>query len=150
MVSHLDIVARVFDLAAPEPNSGCFIFLGLLDRQGYGRLCIGGKEYRAHRVALESRIGPMPKELMPDHKCRVTCCVNPDHLEAVTNRENVLRGTSFAAVNARKTSCIHGHELAGDNLYIMPNGWRACRTCRNAAGRKSKRRHRILLRSGGA
>ncbi len=75
------------DKIMPEPNSGCWFWLGALSR-GYGSL----KNARAHRVAYEMTIGPIPEGLVIDHLCRVTSCVNPDHLEAVTQAENVRRG----------------------------------------------------------
>ena len=56
-------------------------------------------------------------------------CVHPDHLEPVTNRENILRGKAVSARNARKTHCIHGHPFDEANTYIYPNGHRRCRRC---------------------
>lgn len=79
-----------------------------------------------------------------DHLCGVRRCVNPEHLEAVTHRENLLRGTGFAAVNAAKTHCPHGHEYTPENTYHNPNpnGGRICRTCKRK--RDAERRRRSL------
>jgi hypothetical protein len=74
---------------------------------------------------------PDPK-LTLDHlkdKCISRACCNVDHLEEVTSKENVLRGNGLTALNARKTHCLNGHKLSGDNLYIAC-GKRHCKECR--------------------
>lgn len=81
--------------------------------------------------------GPIPAGLHLDHLCRNTMCVNPDHLEPVTQRVNTLRGIGVAAVHAKKTHCINGHPFSGDNLVYRSNGrWRDCRECRRAKDRR--------------
>src|SRR5437762_12127596 len=92
----------------PEPNSGCWIWVGLFANgrnQGYGRV------YRtyAHRAIFKLLRGPIGPGLTLDHLCRMRWCVNPDHLAPVTNKENILRGMGFGAINARKTHCPRGH-----------------------------------------
>jgi hypothetical protein len=79
----------------------------------------------AHRAVF----GPIKQGLVLDHKCRTRCCVNPDHLTAVSHRENVLAGTAPPAELAKKTHCVDGHELLGENLYVTPKGARACKEC---------------------
>ena len=81
-----------------------------------------------------------------DHLCRNPGCYNPTHLEAVTNRENMMRGKSWVADIVRTGLCMRGHPLAGENLILRPNGWRQCRTCINVA----RRRRRAELRAGAA
>ena len=76
---------------------------------------LGEKKF-AHRIGYEQLVGPIPKGLELDHLCRVRHCVNPDHLEPVTHKENTLRGSCPAAVNARKTHCKRGHPLTDDNI----------------------------------
>lgn len=124
----------------PEPNSGCVFWLGPLSWNGYGKIKIGYKSEGtrrtawAHRVAYEYFIGPIPAGMDLDHKCRVRCCVNPNHLEPVTRKENTRRGMLAATIrakNAAVTHCKNGHLLSGENLYVN-SGHRVCRTCKIA------------------
>lgn len=124
----------------PEPNSGCVIWLGPLNKNGYGKMITGYKSEGtrrtawAHRLVYEYFVGPIPAGLDLDHKCRVRCCVNPNHLEPVTRKENMRRGmhaTSVKARNVLRTHCKNGHPLSGDNLYLN-SGHRVCRTCKKA------------------
>lgn len=119
----------------PVPESGCWIWEGSLGR-GYGSVCINGESYLAHRVSYQIHKGEIPEGLTIDHLCRVRCCVNPDHLEAVTNKENILRGTSPTAHNHRKTHCINGHKLVPGNLKWNRNQFRQCHMCALQADRK--------------
>lgn len=98
--------------------------------KGYGRFWSYrfGYEMQAHRWAWAFLVGPIPDGLQLDHLCRNRICVNPDHLEPVTNQINCLRGESIHAVNARKAFCKRGHPLFGENLRIKA-GMRICRTC---------------------
>jgi hypothetical protein len=113
----------------------CWPWMGAL-ALGYGRLCIGGKQRWAHRLAYELLVGPIPEDKQIDHLCRNRRCVNPGHMEVVTQRENLLRGMGPSAMAARQTHCIHGHPLFGENARVV-NGRRRCRACERArdAGR---------------
>ncbi len=121
---------------APEPNSGCWIWLGYINEGGYGHVRIGTKTHYAHRAAYEKKFGKIPDTLQIDHLCRVRCCINPDHLELVTQRENFLRGKGPEGANGWKggkdarTHCIKGHEYTSENTYRAPDGYRECRECR--------------------
>lgn len=102
----------------------CWVWLGKLNNYGYGIVFRNGKELSAHRVSYELMFGEIPAGLVIDHLCRNRACVNPMHMQPVTNSENVSRGS-----RKLQTHCIHGHPLSGNNLRIRPDGHRACRTC---------------------
>lgn len=105
---------------------------------GYGTINADGETQRAHRVVYEAVVGPIPDGLVLDHLCRNRCCVNPAHLEPVSFAENVLRGESPPAINARKTACDNGHEFTPENTRIY-KGYRICRICaRDTTRRRMK------------
>ena len=104
--------------------------------EGYGIFYNGSHRIRAHRFSYELLIGPIPTGLQLDHLCRNARCVNPAHLEAVTSRENTMRGLNSAADKARQAHCIHGHPFDLRNTYYRPDGGRVCRSCRNTWSRK--------------
>lgn len=116
--------------------------------RGYGCFysSIAKKQQRAHRVAYEMFVGPIPEGLHLDHLCRNRGCVNPAHLEPVTNRENVLRGVGPTAVNAKKTHCPRGHALEGDNIYWRPTG-RRCKQCVREHNRENFQRAQARRRA---
>lgn len=109
----------------------CWTWTAAQDQLGYGRFWAFGKHMMAHRAAYEMLRHPIPDGMTIDHLCRNPSCVNPDHLEVVSQAENVLRGDAPAAHNARKTHCKNGHPFEGDNL-IDTGSSRACRICYNA------------------
>lgn len=115
-------------------DADCWLWTGALDQDGYGFLNISEKSVRAHRWSYELNVGPIPDGLVIDHLCRVRHCVNPAHLEPVTNGENVMRGEGLAPTLARVTHCPQGHEYNEENTYVKPGGrnHRACRVCMNA------------------
>lgn len=119
-------------------ESGCWLWTGVLDGNGYG--CVQLAAYRnrgAHRVAYEAFSGPIAEGLQLDHLCRTRRCVNPAHLEQVTSRENTLRGESFAACNARQTHCRRNHLFTPENTYVWRN-MRHCRSCRRVRREEKK------------
>jgi len=124
-------------------ESGCWWWTaGRFGGRGgrYGHFALRhGVSVAAHIFAFEQFRYPVPEGLTLDHLCRNTWCVNPFHLQAVTLKVNVLRGTSFAAVNAKKTHCDHDHEFTPGNTYQQPHG-RGCIECRRIAAREAWRR----------
>lgn len=133
------IADRLEKHSIPEPNSGCVLWLGHVNGNGYGQISVGKRrKLAAHRAAYEHRFGSVPEGHVLDHLCRVRSCINPEHLEAVTTRENILRGISPSALRAKQTHCVHGHPLSGDNLRISALGQRQCRECNRAAVRRYK------------
>ncbi len=136
---------RFASKVAIEP-SGCWRWRGNLHpTSGYGRIWFSKTDSRsAHRVAYEWAVGPIPEDLVIDHLCHNRWCVTPSHMEPVTNGENVLRGFSGSAVNARKDRCWRGHPFDAENTYVASAGNRHCREC----ARIRKRARRAALKTG--
>lgn len=131
-------------IAQAERVGDCLRWPGAPDSEGYGRFYFGQEECRAHRAVYELLKGPIPDKLQIDHLCRNRWCIQAEHLEAVTARENVLRGQGTAAINARKTHCPRGHAYTPENIKRNGKHGRNCRICRNIAERDRKRRIREL------
>ena len=116
-------------------DSDCWLWIAGKSHNGYGQFSHKGKTYRAHRWSYEYAKGKIPDGLQLDHLCRTRHCVNPDHLEAVTGKENCIRGNTGKATGKRqnlKSHCPQGHPYSGTNLYIAPRGTRGCRVCISA------------------
>lgn len=118
--------------AMVDRSGECWLWTGSLDRAGYGFDSVNGRTVRAHRRAYLALVGEIPEGRQLDHLCRTPRCVNPAHLEPVTAQEDTLRGEGPAAINARRTKCVNGHEFSPENTYQRPAGrWRGrgCLTC---------------------
>jgi hypothetical protein len=117
-------------------GSGCWIWQGTRNNAGYGTMTIAGRAGRmAHRASYETFVGPIPDGLQLDHLCRERACVNPEHLEPVTARENVMRSAiTLGSINAAKTHCPQDHPYDEQNTYIYESKKRKqrarlCKTC---------------------
>jgi hypothetical protein len=112
----------------------CWEWTGRKNIYGYGRVV----KAMAHRVVYEALVGPIPEGMTLDHLCRNRACVNPDHLEPTSLKENLLRGEGTGAKNKRKNECVNGHPFNETNTYIYGNR-RQCRVCHKERARA--RRH---------
>lgn len=123
------------------PTTGCLVWLGAPDRDGYGQFRWRNRALLAHRLAWTLANGQIPDGLTIDHLCRVRSCVNPNHLEPVSSRENTRRGVGPTAERARRTHCPKGHPFTSEN--VMPSvakfGNRRCLTCNRDHARKQKK-----------
>ena len=142
-------------LAIVVGTRDCWAWPHSTNADGYGVVVDGGRQVMVHRAVYERTVGPIPAAQTLDHTCHNednTCtagqkcqhrrCANPAHLVPRTGRENTLLGRGPAANNARKTHCLHGHCLSGDNLYSRPDGARACRKCQAERERRYRERKR--------
>lgn len=132
-------------------DNGCWHWTGFIADSGYGRFRLDGRKMGAHRASHILFAGPVPEGFEVDHTCHnldlacpggPTClhrrCVRIDHLEAVPQSVNIMRGRTTAAVNAAKTHCRRGHPYDEENTYILPkSGGRVCRICQSEANARS-------------
>lgn len=148
------VLARI-EMSPEHP--GCWLWTQALQAAsrrgpgGYGVVAQGKRTLLAHRISYEAFRGPIPPGLVIDHLCRVHRCVNPDHLEPVSERTNILRGVGASARNAKRTHCPKGHPL--DGVTRRHTGrqklQRYCKTCNSANASAWGRRKRALRAEGG-
>lgn len=119
------IAATIIPKLSKDHATGCWVGPNLNPVTGYSSISIQGDRFYCHRAMYTHAKGQIPPGLTIDHLCRNPGCVNPDHLEAVTHRENVLRSGNRAAINARREVCIQGHGFD----YTSPSGRRHCMEC---------------------
>ena len=124
----------------------CWLWLGTAStgshsKQKYGYLRVDDKMVLVHHISYEMYYHvTIPKGMTIDHVkargCTNTLCVNPHHLEVVTNKVNILRGIAPSAVHAKATCCLHGHPFNEENTYVYPSGRRNCCVCHREQNRK--------------
>lgn len=142
----MDLPSRVWRKVDKGGPGGCWLWTGARNHLGYGQIQVSVQAGRrgAHRVVFELLRGPIPdwsEDL--DHLCRNTSCVNPDHLEPVLHKENMMRAPWTAIqFQKSKTHCPYGHEYTESNTYLNPKGSRECRTCIKARRQAYKVRKR--------
>lgn len=137
-------VAELMAKVERRAGDDCWHWTGLRDKLGYGRIARDGKLHIPYRLMYELTVGPIPKGLVMDHLCRVPDCINPKHVEPVTQRTNLLRGVNtLARKQAEQTHCKKGHSLEGarrERHYRGKNGvihyQRRCLTCQLAQRQK--------------
>jgi len=112
----------------------CWISDRAKHSNGYTKMGLCGETLLTHRVAYEAFVGPIPEGLQIDHLCKQRACCNPEHLEPVTCRENLLRGDTLTAAEASAAHCKRGHPFDEANTYLRADrpGVRGCRACRNS------------------
>lgn len=138
----LGVSRRVLDAMSAEERfwvkvdkqvGGCWIWTATCSTNGYGQFWSEDRvNVPAHRQAYEFEVGTIPSGMVLDHLCRIKSCVNPDHLEVVTQSENVLRGL---ASRGQGDTCRAGHPRTPDNTHVRKSGERYCMTCKNERDR---------------
>jgi hypothetical protein len=128
-----DAIAQFWDKVSPEPNSGCWLWVGSMNTSGHGQVWFDGKTHSAHRFSWEMHKGPIPTGHEIDHRvCRMKCCVNPDHLVPCTGEEHRTQPDNRNFMN--RTVCKRGH-LLSETTYRPSDGRRRCRICRTETNR---------------
>ena len=123
------ILARVTERAMGY-ETPCWISDRYTRPNGYTTIGVNNRVTYTHRAAYIAFVGDIPDGMQLDHLCRNRACCNPDHLEPVSQHENILRGEGWAAKFADQTHCLRGHPLSGANLYVRRDtGGRQCRAC---------------------
>jgi hypothetical protein len=142
LVDHTPAAERWKKCYEVDPQTGCWNWTGPVYKgQGHGFIQDGAaKRYMAHRFVWEQIVGPIPAVMVLDHLCKNKPCVNPAHLEMVTQAMNAYRGGADGG-NAAKTHCPRGHEYSPENTYYDSNGWRRCRACARAFMREKRYRY---------
>jgi len=119
--------------------TGCWNWTCRTTAAGYGTLSIRARNFAAHRLSFTRHKGDIPDGLVLDHLCRNRRCINPAHLEAVTDQINMLRGMALGAVAQREGVCKRGHPRSE---YGRQNNVRTyCTACQaiNMAAYKARR-----------
>lgn len=143
-------ICRFEKFIIPEPNSGCWLWIGCTDTLGYGSFRYHGAMRSSHRISYSIYKGEIPDKMHVLHKCDTRLCVNPAHLWLGTHEDNMKdRDLKKRVFNMTKTHCPKGHEYSGENLAIyirkstgLPK--RICRICERQGLRSSRARAKLL------
>lgn len=135
--------------AKVDATGDCWEWTGGRDSGGYGAFGVSRKRTGAHRVVWEVLVGPIPPGMEVDHLCFNTGCVNPDHLEPVTQVENLLRRRwNITHMLAARTHCPQGHPYDEENTWITTSGTRSCRACGKIRAKAKRARNRPVDQLG--
>lgn len=121
----MKLIDRLQRKSMPEPNTGCWIWIGAVNKKGYGSININGKMDKTHRVSYRLFKGSFNKKLFVCHSCDVPSCINPDHLFLGTAKDNAVDRVN----KNRSNSCrgdSHGRSslCEDDVLFIRESGMR--------------------------
>lgn len=137
------ILTKIRARVAIDPETGCWLWQLSTGSNGYAQMRLGSQTRRVHRLAFELWHGWEPVGLDVHHLCARRRCVNPEHLEAITHRENLLRSAStVTARNAARLRCGQGHAFDQANTYRDRRGSRRCRACNRERARRRAERER--------
>lgn len=118
-----------FNTLVIKLDNGCWI-LSTATANGYSQFGHLGVKYRAHIFSYKNFVGPIHGTNEIHHKCEFKPCVNPDHLEQLTNQEHLMKHpNNILCQNALKTHCPQGHEYNDENTFRDKKG-RQCKACR--------------------
>lgn len=140
------MIKTLLERAIPEPNTGCWLWLGCVNNKGYGQVRRGGRTQLAHRASLAETC-EVPAGSVVEHKCNTPACINPNHLFVSTQAANLQRmraqgrGFDVSQLSLAKTHCPRGHEYTEDNMYRWGKR-RICATCCYAAVKAYRARKR--------
>ena len=121
-----DLLPRRVAAKVVVSDSGCWLWTGSKTHNGYASAKVEGDRVRVHRYAYERAFGPIPVGLVVDHLCFTRECINPDHLEVVTQAENLRRSRERYGL---RVTCSHGHPYDSVNTRYESDGRRTCRIC---------------------
>ena len=150
--SPIPVADRFWSKVALIPEHPCLEWIGAVGISGYGRIRVGGRLLRPHRVAWELERGPIPKGKIVCHTCDNPLCCRIEHLFIGTHDDNMRDMTVKGRHrNTIKTHCPSGHEYTSENTYHRPGGERACRTCNReqARARKARMSANCAIANGG-
>lgn len=142
------LLDRIKNKIIIEEKTDCWLWVGAKQTDGYGCFGYEKKVHLAHRKIYQIIKGEIEKGLELDHLCKNRNCVNPDHLEPVTHKENILRGISPSAKNKIKTHCDNGHEFTENNTMRLKRKtggeYRVCRVCARKAKNACMARKKLI------
>jgi hypothetical protein len=123
-------------------TSTCWLWTAYIRKDGYADFRLHGKQL-AHRVSWQTINGPVPENHVLDHLCRKRSCVNPAHLEPVTQKENTMRGEGSAAGFSNRTHCDNNHEFNEANTSYRSDKKSPARRCSECQRIQSRKKYAL-------